>query len=114
MRLPPKVRHDREFTSTMRFQRNAPQPVVPLGVTNSTRTEGPGTSTQKPEADSQEESYMDMSVDKTDAQEILPYAFYPDRAPTARQMIYQLCDIRCAEVQKLISENDGRVCDRSL
>ena len=42
--------------------------------------------------------------------EVLPYVFHPDRLPPARQVIYQLCDIHCAEAQELISANDGKVC----
>ena len=56
-----------------------------------------------------EDGNIEMTEGAPETPEILPYAFYPDQPPTNRQIIYQLCDIRCAKAQKLISENDGRV-----
>lgn len=35
------------------------------------------------------------------------FIFYPDKFPSQRQIIYQLCDIRDQEVQKLVHANDG-------
>lgn len=39
----------------------------------------------------------------------LSYTFHADKLPHARQIMYQLCDIYDEDVQKIISENDGRV-----
>ena len=83
----------------------------------STSSEKPGTSSEKPSTSSEdpiaEGVNMDMLIDVPGTPEILPYAFYPGRPPATRQMIYQLCDIRCAEAQKLVSANDGQVRRRA-
>ncbi len=112
MKLPPTVRSFQEFPLTTRFQKNLNNPVVPMGVSSNSSSENPGPSSEKPGPSSENpvaEGNMDMLVDTSGTPDILPYAFYPDRPPTTRQIIYQLCDIRCAEAQKLVSANDGRV-----
>ena len=117
MKLPPTVRSIHEFPLTTRFQKAVNNSVVPLGVSNASSSEKPSTSSGKPSTSSEnpdtEGMNMDMLVDTPGAPEILPYAFYPSRPPTTRQIIYQLCDIRCAEAQKLVSANDGRVRKRT-
>ena len=87
--------------------------MVPLGVAATNSSEKPSTSSEKPDQSSENSVTGGGNIEMTEGApgtpEILPYAFYPGQPPTTRQIIYQLCDIRCAEAQKLISENDGRV-----
>jgi hypothetical protein len=116
MKLPPTVRSIYEFPFTTRFQKGLYNSIVPLGVNNTNSSEKAGTSSEKagPSSEkggpSSENSVTEGGdIDMSGTPEILPYAFYPDRPPTTRQIIYQFCDIRCAEAQKLISANDGRV-----
>lgn len=39
----------------------------------------------------------------------LPYVFTANKLPMHKQMFYQLCDLHVAEIQELISANDGQV-----
>lgn len=48
------------------------------------------------------------SADKSDKNDEISFAFLPDRWPSQRQLIYQLCDIRDPEVQELIHANDSQ------
>jgi len=52
-------------------------------------------------------SSSDNKDDKTE--DDLPYVFTPNKLPVQKQIFYQLCDIHVAEVQQLISANDGQV-----
>lgn len=116
MQLPPTLRSVYEFPSTTRYQKTVSTPVVPLGVTNTNTSKKAGTSSEKPSTSSEtsttEDGNIGVMVDRPETQERLPYAFYPDHPPVTRQIIYQLCDIRYAEAQKLISANDGRVREK--
>ena len=113
LKLPPTARSVYDLSSTMRYQKIQENPVVPLGVATTSSSEKPSTSSEKPDPSSgntiTEDGNIEMTEGAPETPEILPYAFYPDQPPTTRQIIYQLCDIRCAKAQKLISENDGRV-----
>lgn len=52
-------------------------------------------------------THDDEIEDKPD--DDLPYVFTSNKLPVQKQVFYQLCDIHVAEVQKLISANDGQV-----
>ena len=44
-----------------------------------------------------------------EADDDLPYVYTPNKMPRQKQVFYQLCDLHDAEIQKLISANDGKV-----
>ena len=101
MKLPPTIRSIYDFTLHTGVQKRHSASVVPTGVsTTNSDPNQPSTS----EGDQGRASLGDPAV--------LPYVFHPDRPPATRQIIYQLCDIHCAEAQKVISANDGKVGKR--
>lgn len=61
------------------------------------------------------EAVMITSDDKVDDKQNqgqdLPYVFTPNKMPSQKQLFYQLCDVHDSEIQRLISINDGQVCD---
>ena len=106
MKLPPTIRSIYDFSLHTGFQKTRSNTVVPTGIDSNPEEGQPSTSREEsvPAEDEMENNKMTVGDP-----EILPYVFYPDRLPPARQVIYQLCDIRCAEAQELISANDGKV-----
>ncbi len=59
--------------------------------------------------DQEDEPAKEEEEETSDRPKDLSYTFHASRLPTARQVMYQLCDIYDDDVKRIVAENDGKV-----